>query len=406
MPLSEQPWVGGSSRKANCNGDFPREPPHEANQHPATVTLLDRHILREWLRNLFLALGATLGLIIIQTLYDDLRDLLDRGASFTDTVMYLAIKTPSFFTVILPVVLLVSLLYSLGQLHRNNEIVAMRAAGMGLFRITRSIWVSGVILCAAMWWLNASIVPWSVEAARGLTDQLEFEFQAQNVAHSNIGISRAVTFDNQRQGRVWLINRYSRFTERAYGVSISELDAERKEKTRLMAREATFDTDRQCWVFWDGRETWLDPETGDVTRTVAFTEKVKPHYTEDPSLMLIFDLKPSRLSFFELQKIIDYFRVEENPKITRYAVRYYGLLADTLAPLIIIAIAIPFAVTGVRVNPAVGVSKSIGLFLLYFVVLRVATVLGTRGVMDPMAAAWLPNLAMMAVGAYVFVARR
>ena len=353
-----------------------------------------------------LALGATLGLIIMQTLYDDLRDLLERGATFTDTVMYLVIKTPSFFTVILPIVLLVSLLYSLGQLHRNNEIVAMRAAGMGLFRITRSIWISGLILCGLMWWLNASIVPWSVEAARALSDQLEFEYQARNTAHSSIGITRAVTFDNQRQGRIWLINRYSRYTDRAYGVSVSELDPQRREKTRLMAREAEFDTDRQCWVFWNGRETWMDPETGDVTRTIAFEEKVRPHYTEDPELMLIFDLKPSRLSFFELQKIIDYFRVEENPKITRYAVRYYGLLADTLAPLIIIAIAIPFAVTGVRVNPAVGVSKSIGLFLLYFVVLRLATVLGTRGVIDPLTAAWLPNLAMMVVGAYVFFARR
>ena len=353
-----------------------------------------------------LALGATLGLIIMQTLYDDLRDLLERGATFADTVMYLTIKTPSFFTVILPIVLLVSLLYSLGQLHRNNEIVAMRAAGMGLLRITRSIWISGVILCGVMWWLNASVVPWSVEAARALSDQLEFEYQARNTAHSSIGITRAVTFDNQRQGRIWLINRYSRYTQRAYGVSISELDSQRREKTRLMAKEAQFDVDRQCWIFWNGRETWMDPETAEVTRTVPFDEKVKPHYTEDPSLMLIFDLKPSRLSFFELQKIIDYFRVEENPKITRYAVRYYGLLADTLAPLIIIAIAIPFAVTGVRVNPAVGMSKSIGLFLLYFVVLRLATVLGTRGVIDPMTAAWLPNLAMMLVGGYVFLARR
>jgi LPS export ABC transporter permease LptG len=370
------------------------------------VTLLDKHILREWLRILFLALGATLGLIIIQTLYDDLSDLLERGATFADTVMYLAIKTPSFFAVVLPIVMLVSLLYALGQLHRNNEVIAMRAAGLGLFRITRSIWISGLLLCGLMWWLNATLVPWSVEAAREMSDQLEFEFQSKNVANDDVGITRAVTFDNQRQGRIWLINRYSRFRNVANGVSVSELDANRREKTRLSAREAKFDPQRNCWVFWNGRETWLDPETGDVTRTVAFQERIKPHYTEDPGLMLIFDLKPSRLSFFQLQKIIDHFRVEENPKVVQYAVRYYGLLADTLSPLIIIAIAIPFAVSGVRVNPAVGVSKSIGLFLIYFVVLRVSTVLGTRGVLEPMLAAWLPNLAMLAVGAYVFTARR
>jgi lipopolysaccharide export system permease protein len=140
---------------------------------------------------------------------------------------------------------------------------------------------------------------------------------------------------------------------------------------------------------------------------VPFSEKVLPHYTEDPDLMRIFDIKPTALSFLDLQRIIDFYSIEQgNPKVIQYAVRYYGLLADTLAPLIIIAIAIPFAVTGVRVNPAVGVSKSIGLFLLYFVVLRIATVLGTRGVLDAVTAALAPNLAMLAVGAWVFIARR
>lgn len=370
------------------------------------MNLLDRYVLREWLKTLALAMGATLGLILMQTLYEDLRDLLDHGASFADTLLFIGVRMPSFLALVLPIVLLISLLYALGQLHRNNEIVSMRAAGLSLFRITRSIWISGVVLCGVMWWLNASVVPWSVEASRALSDQLEFEFQAKTSSESLIGITRAVTFDNQRQGRMWLINRYSRYNQQAYGVSVSELDGKRREKTRLQAREAKFDPQRNCWIFFGGRETWLDPETGDITRTVPFEEKAKPHYTEEPNLMLIFDLKPSDLSFFELRRLIDYFRIEENPKLTAYAVRYYGLLADTLAPLIILAIAIPFAVTGVRVNPAVGVSKSIGLFLVYFIFLKIATVLGTRDVLDPMLAAWVPNLAMTGVGAWVFFQRR
>lgn len=351
-------------------------------------------------------MGATLGLIVMQTLFDDFRELMDRGASLADTLLFIGVRMPSFLAVVLPIVLLVSLLYSLGQLHRTNEIVAMRAAGLSLFRITRSIWISGIVLCGVMWWLNASIVPWSVETTRALSDQFEFEYQAKASPESLIGITRTVTFDNQRQGRMWLINRYSRYNQHAYGVSVSELDAQRHERTRVQAREAKFDPQRNCWVFWSGRETWLDPETGDITRTVPFDEKVKPHYIEEPSLMLIFDLKPSDLSFFELRRIIDYFRIEENPKITAYAVRYYGLLADTLVPLIIIAIAVPFAVTGVRVNPAVGVSKSIGLFLIYFVCLRISTVLGTRGILEPMMAAWVPNIAMSVIGAWVFFKRR
>jgi lipopolysaccharide export system permease protein len=370
------------------------------------LNLIDRYVLREWLKILVLAMGATLGLIVMQTLYEDLHDLLEHGATMADTLLLLAVKVPSFLAIVIPIVLLVSLLYALGQLHRNNEITAMRAAGMSLFRITRSIWIAGFFICGLVWWLNSSVVPWSVERSSSIKDQLEYEFEAQHVDQNHAGLTRAVTFDNQRQGRIWFINRYNRFSSRAYGVSVSELDSKRKEKTRLVAREAAFDLKKNCWVFWNGRETWLDPETGDITRTVAFDEKTKVNYTEDPKLMLIFDLKPTNLSFFELQRIIDYFRIEENPKVTLYAVRYYGLLADTLSPLIIIAIAIPFAVTGVRVNPAVDVSKSIGLFVLYFLVQKFATVLGSRDVLDPVEAAWVPNVAMLILGVTLFIRRR
>ena len=93
------------------------------------MNLLDRYVLREWLKILALAMGATIGLIIVQTLVGDLRDLLDHGASLGDTLLYILVKMPSFLSVVVPIVLLVSLLYSLGQLHRTNEIIAMRAAG-------------------------------------------------------------------------------------------------------------------------------------------------------------------------------------------------------------------------------------------------------------------------------------
>ena len=79
-----------------------------------------------------------------------------------------------------------------------------------------------------------------------------------------------------------------------------------------------------------------------------------------------------------------------------------GLLADTLGPLIILAIAIPFALSGVRVSPAVGVSKSIGLFFAYYLLANFSTLLGGKGLLDPLWAAVMPNLTMIGVGTYLF----
>jgi lipopolysaccharide export system permease protein len=363
-----------------------------------SLNLIDRHLLREWLHIFVLVLGAVLGLLLMQAMYDDFRDVLRDGASAGEIALYYAVKLPSYLSVVLPLALLMSLLYALGQLHRNNEITALRAAGLGLLRITRSLWVAGVVLCGVTWYLNASVIPWSVEEARAIRESISFRQEARGATMERVGVRTGVAFDNQREGRMWFFNRYSQFTRRGYGATVVELDAARREKTRLLAKEAWLDVARGGWVFRDGRELWLDPATGEVTRTVAFVEKIVPRFKEDPALMQVFDVKPGDLSFHELRRIIDYFSVEENPKVTAYAVRYYGLLADTLGPLIVLAIAIPFAVAGVRVNPVVGVSKSIGLFLIYFVLLRVSTALGSKEILPAIWAALLPSVAMLGVG--------
>jgi len=362
------------------------------------MTLIDRYILREWVGALGLVLGATVGMLLMQSMYDDLEDLLEVGAGTVDIVFYYAVRLPSFLSVVLNLSLLLSLLFTLGRLHRNLEIAAMRAAGLSLWRITRVIWVSGALLCGLTWYLNGTVIPWSVEASRDVLQDLRIRGQGTVERVDRVEAVEGVAFDNRPERRMWFMNRYSRYTSRGYGVTVTELDADRRERTRLQAREAWFDEERKGWIFREGRETWIDPTSGEVQRSVAFAEKYMGHYREDPALMLVFDQRPQDLSFFELERIIAFYQAEDDPKVQRYAVRYYSVLAETLGPLIIMAIAIPFAVAGVRVNPAVGVSKSIGLFLVYFVLFKASSALGARGTFDPLWAALTPNLSMLALG--------
>jgi LPS export ABC transporter permease LptG len=366
------------------------------------LNLLDRYLLREWLKMLALLLAATLGVLLMTALYDNFRDLVQTGAGAGDILLYFATLMPSYLSIVLPLSMLLSLLFVLTKLHRNNELMSMRAAGLNIFATTRALWLAGVVLCGVSLLLNARIVPWSVETSRSLYEGFEIRAAAQGASDSALGLVTGVAFDNQRQNRMWYINRYSRLTETATGVTVSELDGLRREKTRLMAREGRYDAIRRSWTFRDGREMWFDTESGELQRSVAFPEKTIPHFTEDPQLMLLIDRRPQDLSFNELERITDFFSAEANPKLLRYEVRYYGLLADTLGPLIILAIAIPFAMSGVRVSPAVGVSKSIGLFFVYYILNNLATILGGRGYLDPVWAAIMPNLAMIGLAAWLF----
>jgi lipopolysaccharide export system permease protein len=215
-----------------------------------------------------------------------------------------------------------------------------------------------------------------------------------------------VAFENPPAGRMWFFNRYSRSARRAYGAEVSQLDSDRRETERIVAAQARYDAARGGWSFAAGRDIQFDPETGAELSTRPFAEKFMAGWTEDPQLMLLIDQRQIDLSFFELRRLIDYFALNHNPKGVPYAVRYYGLIADTFGPLIVLALAIPFAVTGVRVNPAVAVSKSIGLFFLYYVMANLAASLATKQLVDPAVAAWLPDLGMAALGVWFFVRLR
>jgi lipopolysaccharide export system permease protein len=307
---------------------------------------------------------------------------------------------------VLPIALLISLLFTLGKLHRANELTAMRAAGVGFGRLMAPIWLVGLLCCGLTWWLNTTIVPWSVERAQAMRDALQFRQDAtKGMARDRIGMVHSVAFDNRLARRMWFFNSYSKAAQRGYGVSVTEMDPQRRDIRRLVAAEAWRDPARG-WVFTRGRELTYAPETGEMQGSKPFTEFVAEKYPEDPDLMLLIDRKANDLSINQLRRLIDHLEVEHSPKVALYAVRYFGLIADTLGPLVVIAIAIPFAVAGVRVNPAVGVSKSIGLFFLYYVLSNFALSLATRGLVDPMVAAWLPNLGMSLLAAWVFARLR
>src|SRR5262245_41102698 len=101
---------------------------------PALQTF-DRHLLREWLKIFGLVVAMICGLLLRQVLYNDFRTLREDGARGWVLWKYLAATLPSFLNVALPTALLLSLLFTLGKLHRANEFTAMRAAGVGFFRL-------------------------------------------------------------------------------------------------------------------------------------------------------------------------------------------------------------------------------------------------------------------------------
>ena len=365
---------------------------------------IDWYVFVEWFKVFLLTLFVLIGLLIISDLQDNLPDLLGFGASNLEILRYYLIKIPSFVPIALPMGFMVSLLFSLGQFHRNHEITAMRAAGFSLFRITRSLWLSGIILTVLLFQMNARIIPWSVEEARQIWNDYAYsKALSEDTSEEEVGLLYNLTFFNRKDGRLWFLNRFNEYNYRAYGVTIFDLDEETgMELRRIVANRGFYDDLNGGWTFNEGRVTTFDESSGDPVRSLPFDQMEMAEFTENPGLMKSLEKRPKDLSLSELKMVVDYLKPAEDPRLATYAVTFYDRLFSPVSCLIILGLAIPFSVSGVRTNPFVGVTKAMGLLFLYYILLNVAQLTVTNG-LNPLVAASLPNIAAFGlIGWYYF----
>jgi lipopolysaccharide export system permease protein len=364
--------------------------------------LIDRYILKEWFVAFMLTLGAVVGILILQDMLNKLPDLLQAKASVGQIFYFFILALPAYLPAILPIVFLVSLLFSLGNLHKNSEIIALRAQGRSLFQISRSLWGVGLLLSLGLFYLTANVVPKTVEQSRTFFENLDFSAREAILEAHEIGLVYNIGFDNRREGRLWFMNRFSERAWLALGVNVHLRDSSGKELNRIAASEAYYDDTQKHWVFLNGREMILDQETGDPLRVLPFKEKAFPQFDEDPSLMLAFHKKPKELSLHELRRIITTIPPEDNPAVNAYLIRYFQQLVSPFTCLVMVGIAVPFAVSGVRVNPMIGISQSLAYFAGFYVLISIASLLGEREIIPAWLAASLPNFVMLGIAAWLF----
>ncbi|MBK1875527.1 LptF/LptG family permease [Pelagicoccus mobilis] len=366
-------------------------------------SVADRYVFFEWLKAFVLVLGSMFGLLILFEIQDSFTDLIGYDATTGEILKFYAVIAPSFLTITLPATVLVSILYALGQLHRANEFIALRAAGMSVFRVTRSIWLSSLLISVGLWYLNSSLIPWSVEQSDQLMNTIRLRSEAQVMESDEVGIVEGLAFDNRNENRMWFINRYSEYKKEAYGITVTIMDEQRREVRRVMARYGWYNEEEGYWSLFDGRERLIDPDTG-AQSWPPFERLEAKNLDDDPELMLLFGKRPKDLSFLQLKRITDNFTKEDNPSVLAYEVRLQALMASAASCLIVAGIAIPFAVSGIRTNPAVGVSKSIVLFFAFYMLTSILNAMGREGALTPQWAAWSP-MVFMTLLAYVLLRR-
>ena len=359
------------------------------------VRILDRYILQEWAKVFALCLASFTGLLLISEAYNWIPEFISWGSSTGSILAYLGCSVVIRVSMIVPISLLVSTVFVLSAMNRNQELAAARAAGIGMGRITAPLWWMAGVMAGILILLNAIWVPDALEAQSRILEREQFAaLHTKGSAVVATAQADYVSFQNAKAHRFWLMTRLGLNAGQAFEISVDTFDKQGKRLRSIKADFADFQkvNGRYQWTFREGRDLKFNPVDGTLISQPRFKELVISEYDEDPEVMLLARQDPEVLSFREVARYVDQAGAGAPGKNAAYAMRYHTILAAPAICFVVVAVAIPFSVIGGRISPMVGVAKTFGLFLAFFFASSVCSALGVAGTLPPVVAAWLPTV--------------
>ena len=366
------------------------------------MRLLDRYLFRELLTPMAYCLGGFLVFWMSYDLFTSLEDLQKQKLHLLDVVGYTAAKTPEFLVTILPVALLLALLYTLTNHARHNEITAMRAAGVSLWRICAPYFAVGLAASAALFGLNEFLAP----QCTVLADRIYHRY-VPNPDDSGMRKEYRGYF-NARARRLWQFAAYRAQTAEMTGPKVGWYlpDGAYREVT---ADRAAFTNG--VWTFFSNTTNVIEREQTRTnapeipilwTNVLAMPQfKETPHDIELDIRFSKYETINPRKLHVPLAELWGHLQAhpEETPALaSKWWTMFEGRLAAPWTCLVVVLIAIPFGAASGRRNLFFGVAGSLFICFGFFVVQQFSLAFGSGGFLPPWLAAWLPNLIFGATG--------
>ncbi len=366
-----------------------------------TVSILDGYVAQTFGRIFVLSAVATASIFYIST-FIDLSDKVFRGVgTWTMLAEYFWYATPQFAYYVLPISVLLAAIVTIARLTKNSELVVMKACGISLYRVALPLALGAIVSGLFLFAIQETVLGPSNRRAEAIRHVL----RGGSPETFDVLERRWVAGDG---GAIYHFQHFNPRMQQLSGLSIYEIDAGTRGLTsRTFAewavfaahpRGATHDT-------WEVAEGWtrdFDAD-GQPSRFMAFEranrqiENVAYFETEPPDAKF--------MSYAQLRTHTE--RLQSSGfDVLEQRVALARKLAFPFATLVMTLIAVPFAVTAGRSGALAGIGVGIALALGYWSTLSVFAAFGAGGLIEPMLAAWAPNLLFSAGAAYMLLTVR
>lgn len=358
------------------------------------MRILDKYLLREFAWPLLYCFDALLMLLVLIDLFGNLDEFIEHRAPIGKVLRYYLIAFPEMFVLIMPMSLLLALLFCLSNLGKHNELIAMRASGVSLYRMAVPLLGIGLAATALVFAINQAFVPRAKERAEALIASIKGKDQND--------VLEAFFFVNPVERRDWYARRFNTRT--------AEMD---QPEVHVRKPDGTPELDvyakRARWI--DGQWRFYGADVYDHRQSpptmVRVAETNFPAFKESPKRLALEAKKPEQLTSSQLRRYIRaQTRAARSAGLEPYRVALHSRYALPLTCLVVVWIGIPLAMRVSRSGPLLAVGTALLLVVAFYFINNIALALGEGGRLPPLVAAWLSNFVFAAVGAALFVRLR
>ena len=364
--------------------------------------LLDVYLAKQYFRILGLTTVGLLGLFYIST-FVDLSDKWFKGqTSFGMLAQFLLWSTPEWLTYILALAVLLSSLVTIGLLTKNSELVVMRACGISLYRTALPLVVFAVAASAVLFAMEERVLA----TANRNADRLKHIIRTGSPQTFGVMNRKWIV---GRSGEVYHYQFYDPRKRELNGLSVFDFDAAAHTiRSRMFASKATYaptagpaGTTPQ-WRLEQGWSRAFGPRS-QVKEFSQFTERTVP--LEPAAYFATETREPDLMNFGQLRTYIGELRAS-GYNVLEHEVGLYRKVAFPFVTVVMTLIAVPFAVSTGKRGAMYGIGIGIVLALVYWVMISIFAAFGIGGLLDPMLAAWAPNLIFGAAAAFMLLTVR
>lgn len=290
-----------------------------------SLKTINRYIGREVIK------GSAVSIIVLLTIYnfvtfsDELGDLGKGNYGLKQIFQYLALTSPRNFYELMPTAALIGSLFTLGAMGNYQELLAMRTAGVSLFRLIRAVLNAGLIIVIVSVLVGEFISPDSERSAQLLKAAAQ---KKQIALHTKYGFWL-------RDGNTYINVRELKKGDELGDVSIFEFNNNHQLIKASHADQAVFAD--EIWHLSKLKQTrFTKDEITAETQSESISESLV-----DPEMINIVVVKPENLSILGLFKYINFLK-ENGQQTLEFQLAFWSRLVNPLITLVMLLIALPF----------------------------------------------------------------